>query len=279
MKKVFALGLCLALAGGAFADFVVTGAGPYDSNGPLGDAGNAVFTQQYTGADTFFGSMVFAGDLTEVNTGTYASEARWNVRNELFTGGINYQMSSTGNFDGTLHIDAAFAGLLVWANMNDSFRFEAFESYDDSGLDAQWTDISFNFADFTGAITDLGTFAAGSFDINSFGSAFDTELALYTAAGALIATNDDAGGELQSQILADLTDGDYIVLLGGYNSQFVDGLALAGTAAGDYILDVNGTQMTGALAASEFAIFSFTIPEPATLTLLALGALGLIRRR
>jgi len=278
MKTILTLGIALLAASAAQAGFIVTAPGPINSNGPIGDAGNGIISGTYLGPTAIFGQLDFVGDLTEVNTGTYASEARWNIKNLNSGVTLAFQPSTIGNFTGTINVTKS-VNLLWWSNNSDNYTFEAYESYNDPGLDAQWTNVSFTFSDL-GGIIDLGNYASGAFDINTFGSAFDTELALYSDTGLLIATNDDAQSTLQSQLLETLGDGSYYVVLGGYNSQFINGAALAGTSNGAYNLTVNGELVSsGSLGQGQFAVFSLTIPEPGTLALLGLGLLGLVRRR
>lgn len=262
--------------------YVVSRPGPFDSVNALGDPLNGVFTDTFGGPSGLFGSLRIQGNLTEVNTGTYASEARWNIGNGSFpAASINYQSTSTGNYTGTLAIDALFTGLLLWANAGDTFRFESFESFNDAGVDSQWTDMTFTFGAM-GGILDFGSYGAGTiFDMDTFGSNLDTEIGLYTTAGTLIVNNDDAGG-LQSQITPGaLPIGTYYLIGAGYNSTFVHGAVLSGTATGDLNMQINGVnKFTGPLAARQLVVGRFeVVPEPATLSALAIGALALMRRR
>ncbi len=100
-------------------------------------------------------------------------------------------------------------------------------------------------------------------DINTLASTDldDTELGLYDSIGQLLASNDDEdGGSYLSQILANLSAGTYYVAVGGYNSTFGGAFdAIGGSATGDYTLTIT--------------------PEPASLVLLALGGLTVLRRR
>ncbi|MBK8267035.1 MAG: PEP-CTERM sorting domain-containing protein [Planctomycetes bacterium] len=112
----------------------------------------------------------------------------------------------------------------------------------------------------------------------------DTELGLYDSLGNFIATDDDGnggyppghsmlsfGGANDPHINTPTTSGEdgvlaagtYTVVVGGYNTVFGATLndITGGTAQGNYSLSINYA------------------PEPATLTLLAFGAIGLIRRR
>lgn len=277
MKKTLSVLAVAACAGLAQAQLTIN-VPTSNSVGPLGTLTNGVTTAPYTGPSTIFSSLNIAGSLTEINTGTYASEARWNIRNTAFAVGVNYQSSAITNFTGTIPINANFA-LLQWANTGDVFRAESFESFDDAGTDARWDNTALSFSN-TPTITNLGGFAAGPFDFNTFTSSFDTELGLYTSAGTLIANNDDAAATLQSQILTPLGNGNYYLVLGGYNSQFASGVALAGTSAGTYNLNINGSlAASGSLASGELAVFSFQVPTPGALGLAGLGLLVAVRRR
>jgi hypothetical protein len=132
---------------------------------------------------------------------------------------------------------------------------------------------------------DLGILGVASqaFRIDSFGTAFDTELAVFNATGDLILSNDDAGGVFQSELnlVAGLDEGDFYVALGGYNSAFSDGFgATGGGDSGDFVLNFPNGVETGSHLSGEITWFSFAItPEPGTLSLLAFSGLALLRRR
>jgi hypothetical protein len=280
--KFAAIAALLSCAGLAQAQFIAGPfAGPINSDGPVGSPNNGVVTATYTGANALFGSLNVSGTLTEVNTGTFASEARWNIRNTAFAGGgVNVQPFTQGGFTGSVVANATFSNLLVWANTGDNFRFEAFESLNDSGIDAAWTNTTFTFRDAPN-ITPLGNYNEGAFDLNTFTSNFDTEIALYSTTGTLIATNDDAGTGLQSQITPTLAIGTYYVVVGGFNSGFADGLAVPGAEAGNFVLNINGgVAASGTLAAFTFAAYSINvIPAPGAAALAAMGLLVAGRRR
>lgn len=233
----------------------------------------------YTGANDVLGRLVFDGDLTEVLTATFASEARWRITHQAFATNLDFQPTTTTSFTGTIHVNRTLP-MLLWANTGNNFSFQAFESLNDgAGPDANWTNVVFNW-DQSVLLTDLGDLPVGSHTFDTIGSGFDTELALYTSSGMLLATNDDiAPGNLQSSITQNLGIGDYMLVLGGFNAGFVNGMALPGTSAGAFNVNIDTLlQDSGALAASSFRVYSFSVPEPATFGLLALGGL-LIRRR
>lgn len=268
-----------AVAAGAQASFV-TNIASSDSVGALGNAGNGVSNSVYGGSSAIFSTMNLTGSLTEVNTGTFGNEARWNIRNSTFGTSLNFQSTTTGNFTGTLPINAN-ASLLAWANSGDNFRFESWESFDDSGIDARWSDTRFTF-DNEVVCTDLGDYPVGTaFVLDTETSTFDTELALYEADGTLLAADDDSGSGLLSLINAGvLAAGDYILVAGGFDSQFVSGFALAGTATGTMNVRINGaTVSSAALAPGALQTFCFSVPEPSALVLLGLGAVAAFRRR
>ncbi len=143
---------------------------------------------------------------------------------------------------------------------------------------------------------DLGVLGdeSASFSINTFGTAFDTELGLYGQDGALIANNDDAAGVLQSEvstggvsfddmggIFSGIAAGEYFIAVGRFNTVFNPGFDVVGDeeAGGVYTLNAGATTVTGDLLADTIDWYKFTItPEPTSLVLLALGGM-FIRRR
>lgn len=277
-KWLFAVGAVAFVSGGiASAQLVVNAAGPIDSSGPAGDAANGIITATYGGPNTIFGTLNFRGDLTAVIPGTWASEARWRIRNTTIGYLNDFQPSTTTSFTGTINITAS-RGLVAWANSGDNFSFEAFESFNDgAGPDAQWTNVNFTFNAAT--LVNIGDYSPGAFDINTFTSNYDTELGLYASDGTLLASNDDASG-LQSQILTNLGNGTYYIVLGGFNTTYATGIAIGGNAAGDYVLNVNGTTVaSGTSTAGQLNVYCFRVPEPTSALLLSLGALALLRRR
>lgn len=267
-----------AVASLASASFTASAAGPFNSTGAIGNAGNGSFSATYTGPNTIFGSVQFSGTVLSGGVGSWLSEARWNIKN-LDTGAASaiqpFTSSTTWVGAQTANVNRS---LFLWATSGSQFSFEAFESLNDTGIDAVWTGVSFTFS--SASITNLGFFEPGDLTFSTSGSNFDTEIALYSAAGTLIGTNDDFGDDLWSQITANLAAGEYYAIVGGFNSAFNNGAASAGTAAGNYALSVNGNAAaSGSLAAGNFASFSFTVPAPGALALLGAGVLLGRRRR
>ena len=86
---------------------------------------------------------------------------------------------------------------------------------------------------------DLGWFGDGlsAIRFNTFDSAIDTELGVFDASGAVIATSDNANGTLQSEIviLQRLAPGNYYVAAAEYPTTFGAGFFAGGGPSGDRI--------------------------------------------
>lgn len=287
MKKfslIASAAVLAAAAGVANAQFVVTGPATVDSYAALGNANNGMFSAVYNGPSTLFGSVGLTGTLTNPGaTGTFAGEARWRIDTSL--GGGSFQFQSGSGFTDPINVNAT-RGALIWANSGDTFNFEAWESFvDEAGEpDAVWENPEFTFNN--AGIINLGTVGADfSVDTASTPAGFDTILALYTAAGTLVAVNDDFSGlGLLSRIEnSGLADGDYYIVLGRFNSTFTDGFAVGlstSTATSDFILNIDDqVAFQGTQTGAELLVFSVTVPAPGSLALLGLGGLVAARRR
>ena len=130
-----------------------------------------------------------------------------------------------GSFTGVVYNEAESGGDC------GSFTDTACELPDPNAGEGQrisaYTDISGSLV--SGADTDLYivTFLGGRFTASSIGGAsFDTELFLLDETGALVASNDDAGGTVQSTIdivTPPLPPGQYFLGIGAFNTVYVAG--------------------------------------------------------
>jgi len=122
-------------------------------------------------------------------------------------------------------------------------------------------------------------------DIDTEGSNYDTEVGLYNSLGQLVATDDDDGSGTQSEITfgqiaptrtigtatggngrdGALTPGVYYLAVAGFNATF----------SPDFGVTTTSTNTTGVTNVN----IRTNVPEPASLALLALGGLALLRRR
>ena len=285
MKNLIPAVLVALAASTALADFNTgTQAGPFASNGLNGNAANGLFSFN-AGHSGLFNAIRIRGDAEYNNSGTYRNELRYSIltdsgaraSGELIAGGV---------WSGFQPVDNSQNFTPFQLTGGNSYTIRLWESYDDGGagvIDAYWHNLQF---DFTSAVinppacTNLGTLASAN-DINTFGSLFDTEIALFDSNGLLLADNDDAGG-LQSQIqTGGLLNGNYYIAVGGFNTTFGDfWTASPGGANGDYTLTIDGsTVASSTLASGTVHWYCFTIPTPGSAMLLGMGGLVALRRR
>ncbi|MFZ4573736.1 MAG: PEP-CTERM sorting domain-containing protein, partial [Phycisphaerales bacterium] len=266
-------------------------------------AGRPTFTYTFANSFLWGGSVTINGTLREVNTGTFASEARIRAispSNGESTGVDIQPFTSTG-FTST--VTATNVNRLIGGFTGTPFNvggqtwtFSMYESFNDSGEDAQWDGLSIRFDPYVPptppACINLGTWNATQIDTLNSGTVnpgTDTEIALYDSNGILLGSNDDHGTAATSFNFNSLLGGlsltnnaVYYVAVGGFNSVFANGFsAVGGTALGDYRLNINGVQgvANGTLAAASMNWYCFTVPTPSALALLGLGGVVAGRRR
>jgi hypothetical protein len=141
----------LLTAGTALAGFTATNAGPIESTGPIGDAGNGGFSYVYAGAEFTPGNLTFSGQLTSGGVGSWLSEARWRITNPAGEAVTIQPSTTSSSWTGTQAIGpVTFTGLqtLMTGTSIGSWAFDAYESYNDADLDATWTDVSFEVGDY-----------------------------------------------------------------------------------------------------------------------------------
>lgn len=287
MKKLITIAALAAIAGAAHADFNTgIGAGPYVSDGAAGNADNGVFSFTYTGSNAdVFNRIRIRGTATSGGVGSFLSELRWRFVGPTT---IDSGAVASGTTWGSASIDntQTFSNFSLVNGTTYSFRF--WESYNDGGIDATWSNVQFDFLSAAPAVpptaVSIGNFNVGAFDINTFGSNFDTEIGLYSSTGALISNNDDAGAGLQSQITPTLALGTYYIAVGGFNTIFNSAGwdVVGGAASGLFDLNVNGFASIEdqALASGTVKWYSFNVvPTPGSFALLGLAGLAAGRRR
>lgn len=287
--KVFIVGGLLTAAFPAAAQFTLSGT-DVNSWGAFGDANNGTFSGSYGGPSTVFSNLRVTGTLNAVAPGTWGEDSVFDFTNTGDSSFFQFRPELLDAEYTSLSVDRSVE-TMIWVNSGANFLATAFETFDDdsAGNDAVWANVS---ATMSGSVssTGLGTLA-NSFTIHTRASDFDTQLAIYAADGTLVAFNDDidfAGGNYQSEIVASgLADGDYYLVAGGYSTAMSDRYVVAGfgsdTEFGFLDMALDGSSIgSGALGSNELQVYNFTVgvvPEPATMSALALGFAALLRRR
>lgn len=139
-------------------------------------------------------------------------------------------------------------------------------------------------ADIRSIALDLGAIVAEGEELSltTFGSEItDTELAVYNAAGMLVAENDDAGAGFQSgiQFSDGLAKGEYFAAVGSFDSIFGTSYfsTSSGSNGGGVVLNYPGGQALSSVVAGtgEVAWYRFqVVPEPSSMALLGLAAVA-----
>jgi hypothetical protein len=276
------LTIAACLSAPVSADLVFTNTGPFDSAGAVGDAANTTFSETNNSATPIYSSYSFSGNLTEINTATWGSEARFNLTNSSGYD-ATFQPTTTNDFDGTLAVNAVTSGAF-WAPEVGAYEVETFESFDDgAGVDATWTDVSFEFFGLP-TVVELGEYIFGTnFIFDTEGSDFDTELGGLTGSGLLLDNDDDSGTGLLSLLnLGTLAVGDYYLALGGFDTIFANYVVTGGSASGGYNINLNGQSIDAGRFGGGVNLLHFQVtdvPEPGSVILVGLALAFMARRR
>jgi hypothetical protein len=290
MLVASAAGLALSTAGAATAasDTFLLGS-PLVTDTPFEVNLNPVAAGNYTHATVSFDWVAGAG-------GPWSNEAIWALTDAPLLSATTFYVdpgaspasASNGN-PVTLTWDVYFSTMYT---SNDSLWFLGLQTF--GGSNATWNNLTVTIdsqaATGPASFNDLGVVATTSdvFSINTFGSAFDTELGLFNGWGGLVDANDDAGGTLQSEIAGlQLAAGEYYFNLGGFNTIYGAGGfeaivdATLGSEGGTFVGDINGINFGGTLSADSNLWYRFeVVPTPgAAVTFGLAGLIGLRRRR
>lgn len=168
MRKFLVASLALAFVADALASSVTSTFTPVgsvtftnkNSIDAQGDVDNNVDSWIAAGGGSVNGIRVTAS-LTEVNTATFASEARVRISpgaGNTFTA-FNFQATTVGGFTGTLAIGPTFLPVTPFTLNAGGVGFEWFESFQDgtAGLpESRWDSVTYEFGTGSTTITNGG---------------------------------------------------------------------------------------------------------------------------
>ncbi|MGD9689834.1 MAG: MYXO-CTERM sorting domain-containing protein [Phycisphaerales bacterium] len=178
---MLAAGAALALGTVASAQETFNFAGPIVSNGPAGNAVNGTAMITFSNSFLWDGTISVNGTLTEVNTGTFASEARIRTITSGNGTGNSGGFTTLGNFTGSTNVvgTSAVTGLtgIPFDPFGQTWTLNFFESFDDGGvasIDAEWTNLDITFNAFIAPPVppsiDLGTVSNGNYPAMQMGA-------------------------------------------------------------------------------------------------------------
>jgi hypothetical protein len=271
-RTMFVVAACVALAFANMAraqHFVVNSAGPHDSVGPWFTAGNALLFPSYSGGLYLSDKITISGTLTQVHQDSYASDSTWWLK--AFTGsGTAFsfipQITFAAQYTSMNLTHNTYGGF--WIKNYPQYRFEAVEmgvgNGDQAGIDAQWTNMTFEFHPFVPVVTTgwtTGTVAV----FDTLGSSFSTRMGLYSLEGELLDQQVGGTGGADSLDASSLAPGAYYLIVGASDGDFQDLAAMPGTAGGDLKVNFNGAPVfDGALGNGQVTILNLqVVPEPA----------------
>lgn len=322
MSNAFRGGAFIAVASiltAAYAGDTIHLAGPYNSDGAVDTAANGIATFN-AGASYTLGTITVTGDLTSGGVGSYLTEARMRFRNAAYAGqSFDVQVFASGNgWTGTMTGGPTNGGTGGLYNQSitsgSTWTVNFWESYDDSGLDASWSNLTFQFNDLppapsvngrnygslSGSTSTSDTYsvsggsiiwskftlanpvsAADFLQVDTTGSTtsaagvLDTELGIFDSAGVLVATNDDSTGVTSRISFGSTAYGGGSATLAAGDYYIAAGVYNVSYGNG-FVVSSNATSQSNNLKIN----LTYTpVPEPVTVVVLSLGVLATVRRR
>ena len=270
-RTMFVAAACVALAFANMAraqHFVVNSAGPHDSVGPWFTAGNALLFPSYSGGLYLSDKITISGTLTQVHQDSYASDSTWWVKAFTGTGSWGFipQITFATLYSSVNLTSNTYGGF--WIKNYPQWRFEAVEmgigNGDQAGIDAQWTNMTFEFHPFVPIVTTgwtTGTVAV----FDTLGSSFSTRMGLYNLEGELLGQQVGGIGSPAGLDASTLAPGTYYLIVGASDGDFQDLAAMPGTTGGDLTVNFNGAPVfAGILGDARVTILNLqVVPEPA----------------
>jgi hypothetical protein len=275
-------------------DLGVLSAGVHTFEGGIAETGGNAGRYGIAGANYTSGEFVVSFTLAQEMDAALQSVSRSSGDPDAFLLDSLDTIDDAGNprasgWLANAYLDGAIGSTQGFGTLGPGEYFISVEDYNDGAISS--VEYSLNLSVFVleeaPTAADLGVIGndASVIELDTFGSEIgDTELGLYDAGGNLLDNNDDAGGTLQSALSSEnLAEGTYYVAASAYNMSFRDNFdvsVLLGQSGG-ITLNYNGGAATASVDQfNNVAWFSFAIvPEPSSMSLLALAGLTLLRRR